>query len=361
MAEGNLSTRYEIMASGHIQMMAKNMNKALDNLNVLLSSITEYSDTIDRSSQEMLVVGQEMSVNTSEIASAVAQISMGAQTQVSRVDATSVLVEQILLKANDTGQKSETIHLAARKGVESSERGTRMLGEVTDMMKRISEYSDQSTASMGILKKRSDQISTVLKVINEISTQTNLLALNAAIEAAQAGDAGRGFAVIAEEIRKLSDNTRVSTFEINKLIDDVKSDTLHAVSLIQQMSKQIGFGEKLTLETTDMFKDMSIASRETLILSEAILIAARDQKRGIEEIVKNTESVVVIAEQTAAGTEESAASAAELSAGMATYTEKVYRLSEIAQSLKEGVSQFKLVGQKNKSKSKEGEWEEVYA
>jgi methyl-accepting chemotaxis protein len=361
MAEGNLSSRYEIMANGHIQMMAKNMNKALDNLNVLLSSIAEYANTIDRSSQEMLVVGQEMSVNTSEIASAVAQISMGAQTQVTRVDATSTLMEQILLKANDTGEKSETIHAAARKGVTNSEKGTKMLGEVMQMMQHISEYSQQSTASMGVLKERSDQISTVLKVINEISTQTNLLALNAAIEAAQAGDAGRGFAVVAEEIRKLADSTRTSTFEINKLIDDVKSDTLRAVTLTQQMSKQIGEGEKLTIETTEMIKDMSAASHETLVLSEAILRSARDQKMGIEEIVRNTESIVVIAEQTAAGTEESAASAAELSAGMTTYTEKVYNLSEIAQSLKAGVSKFKLVGQEKKSKSKEGEWEEMFA
>lgn len=348
MAKGDLSHRYGSNSKGDIELLTKNLNKALDNLELLLQRLVMTVNEVDESSSEMLVASHEMNANTNEIASAIAQISNGAQAQVSRVDETSELAETILGKANTVKDHSFKINAAAKKGVENSKRGSEMIDNVRQAMESISDYSDKTSSSIDVLKDRSEEIKIALKVINEISSQTNLLALNAAIEAAQAGDAGRGFAVVADEIRKLAEETKSSAYKIERLVGDVSKDTDLATKNMHLMSNMVQSGDLLSFEASEVFKDISLSTKQTLDLSEEILTASSDQKSIIQEIVKRTESIVVIAEQTAAGTEESATSASELSAGMENYAKKSEELSKIALSLKDELSTFKLGEKKSK-------------
>lgn len=347
MADGDLTYGYDEEAKGEILILAENLNKALYSLNDLLHRITKSAVEVEESSSEMMTTGEEMSNNTHEIASSISQITTGAQTQVQKVDETSSLLEGVLGSSKDMGTKSETINNAAKTGVQSSNHGTKMIGNVVSSMGEISDYSDKTTISMEVLTNRSKEISRVLKVITEIAAQTNLLALNAAIEAAQAGDAGRGFAVVAEEIRKLADDSKSSADEIKKLIIDVQKDTEEASIVIKNMSSSVKNGETASKEAADAFEEVAKASEQTLTLSEDILTASNEQIDAISNVVTITESIVVIAEQTATGTEEIATSAAELSSGMNSYAHKTKLLNDIAIALKEGVNQFKLNGQEN--------------
>jgi methyl-accepting chemotaxis protein len=342
MAQGDLTMRYNDDAKGEIHRLTSGLNMALDNLNVLLYQISETARTIEESSTEMLSTGEEMNTNSREIASSIAQMSNGAQTQVSKVDESSNLVEGILLNSRDMGEKSEAINIAAKKGVENSEKGTRMSKNVVNSISEIMKYSHQTNESMRVLTERSKEIARVLSMITDIAAQTNLLALNAAIEAAQAGDAGRGFAVVAEEIRKLAEDSRTSAREIEKLINDVQKDTLEAAQVIETMNSNVKTGVEASNEASVVFQEMALSSNQTLIYSEEILKATKSQGESISSVVTITESVVVIAEQTAAGTEEVASSATELSAGMESYMQKSERLNEIARELKQGVGKFKL-------------------
>lgn len=352
-AKGDITQRYRSKAAGDIGNLANNLNKAMDNLMVLMLEISESANTIDESTQEMLEASKEMSLNTGEIASAVSEISSGAQTQVGKVDHTSALIDGISKSSGEMGSRSETIHEAARTGVSNSERGARMVGEVVDTMGEISNFSNRTSESIDVLTRRSSEISQVLNVITEISSQTNLLALNAAIEAAQAGDAGRGFAVVAEEIRKLADGTRESAQAIERLIDRVNEDTTAASKNMKSMKSLVDSGVQVSKDTSLIFSEMAVSTDQTLRLSEEILKASRAQNEDIIQVVRNVESIVVIAEQTAAGTEQSAASATELSAGMETYTQKASSLSAIASSLKTGVGQFKLKKEKGGMEERE--------
>ncbi|GAB4236603.1 MAG: hypothetical protein Tsb0034_11290 [Ekhidna sp.] len=342
MAKGNLSLRYKSEAKGDIAVLTSNLNKGLDNLQQLISKLELTANEVGASSQEMYNATHDMRISTSEIASAIAQISSGAQTQVVRVDETSSLAERLLKSAEQMGERSSLINAAAKKGVEVSENGSEMVGNMTEAMQSIKEFSSKTNASIKLLNNRSNQIGNVLRVINEISSQTNLLALNAAIEAAQAGEAGRGFAVVAEEIRKLAEETKHSAHEIENLVEGVNSEIVMAVKNMEAMSTLVESGAKITDETSDAFKEIAVTTRQNLGLSEEILATSSGQREDIKEIVKKTESIVVIAEETAAGTEESAASSSQLSAGMDTYSKKAERLSEIAQELKDDLEIFKL-------------------
>lgn len=348
MSEGDLTMRYTESSQGEVSVLARNLNKALDNLNHLLLQISESANTIDSSSSEMLFSGEEMRTNTGEIASAIAQMSTGAQSQVTKVDESSNLAESVLNSSNEMGEKSENINLAAQAGVRSSQKGAEMVHNVVDRMGEISNYSLKTNDSIKVLTERSKEINRVLGVITEIAAQTNLLALNAAIEAAQAGEAGRGFAVVAEEIRKLAEDSRNSAQEIEALIGDVQKDTEGAAYAIDEMAKSVKSGEEASQMVSEVFKEIADSSGKTLSSSEEILTAAKAQVQDINSIVTITEGIVVIAEQTAAGTEEAASSASELSSGMENYALKAQRLTEIAQNLKEGVNKFKLSDQELK-------------
>ncbi|MEO1255008.1 MAG: cache domain-containing protein, partial [Bacteroidota bacterium] len=188
MAEGDLSSRYNDIAVGDIKRLVDNLNKAQTQLTRLLSGATGSADTFEISAVEMLSSGEEMSRSTSEIASAIGQMSSGAQSQVSKVDEVSHLIEQILKSSNDMKDKANGINVAALTGSEKSQQGGEMLDELKQGISEIMQYTTKTHESIDVLKGRSDEISQVLTVISDIAAQTNLLALNAAIEAAQAGD-----------------------------------------------------------------------------------------------------------------------------------------------------------------------------
>lgn len=344
LAAGDLTLRYTDEAKGDIKTMADNINMALDNMDGLIHQISQSAVYVGESSSEMLSSSVEMNTNTREIASAISQMSHGAQTQVTKVDESSNLIESILTSSNEMGQKAETINTVAKLGLQSSEKGKDMINKVMFNMGDISAFSSQTNDSINVLAERSKEIARVLGVITDIASQTNLLALNAAIEAAQAGDAGRGFAVVAEEIRKLAEDSRKSAQEIETLVKDVQSDTLEATKVIEVMLSSVKSGEETSKEAAEVFTQILDSSNETLSYSEEILNSARNQTEGINNVVSIIEGVVVIAEQTAAGTEEVASSATELSAGMENYNEKSQRLAEISDQLKEGISMVKLSG-----------------
>ncbi|UXX79335.1 methyl-accepting chemotaxis protein [Reichenbachiella carrageenanivorans] len=342
MSQGDLTLRYEQEARGEIKVLAENMNQALDNLNNFLAKISLNAEIMDDSTSEMNKSSGEMNLSMNEIATATSQMSQGAQNQVVKVDESSSLVNSILNSIDDMGHRSERIHLSARHGVDNSNKGVEMVKHVEENMTTIIQLTSRTSETVKVLKERSQEISSVLGLINEIATQTNLLALNASIEAAQAGDAGRGFAVVAEEIRKLADRSRSSVREIEKLIKDVQNGTLAASHAIDEMNVSVSAGESTSFKVRAVFEQMAESSHDTLKLSEEILTATSNRKYEIKEIAKITESIVVIAEQSAAGTEEMAASATELRSGMEVFRSKSGQLSSVASVLNEEVGKFKL-------------------
>ncbi len=358
LADGNISQRFVEDARGDIHELKNNLNEALDNIEELLGQVKDLANTLSDSSEEMMTSGHEMSTNTEEISSAIAEMTHGAQTQVSKVDEASTLIEAVLHSSREMSSKAETINQAASEGAEGSQEGQRLIEDVVSGMGQISSYSSKTGNSIKVLTERSDEITAASNIIQDIAAQTNLLALNAAIEAAQAGEAGRGFAVVAEEIRKLAEDARKSVKTIDTLIEDIRKDTVEASKAMSEMDRSVEKGLKTSRSASETFLKIYQSSQKTLQESEEILSASRKQIEAMNNVVSITESVVVIAEQTAAGTEEVASSSSEMSAGMKVYLEKSGYLREISEDLRHKTGNFVLRTHKTEVESPEEAEEE---
>jgi len=342
MAEGDLTGRYTEEAKGDTLNLSSNLNAAMERLCELLREIAERTQQISNATDEMQITSEEMNISTDEIAGAIGEMSKGAQDQVERVDETSMLIEGIMKFSNEMSNQADSINSTAKLGVEKSNSGMKLMGDLDTSMQKIQEFSTKSNESISALTKRSTEISDVLRIIKEIASQTNLLALNAAIEAAQAGDAGRGFSVVAEEIRKLAEESKQSAVEIENLILGVQNDTQTTAMLIEEMNTSIKGGGQATTYSLTAFKEISNFYDETLHKSEQILAATKQQTSDIGNVVQTISNVVVIAEETAAGTEQTASSSSELSAGMTNFTTKSKQVAEITEELRSRVGKFKL-------------------
>lgn len=342
LSQGDLTKNYEGDEKGQIEEVTLALNNAINNLNVLLHQILEASDSVEEASNVMSMNAVELNSTTGEIAQSIGEMSNGAQTQLNKVDESFQLLENTLRKAKEMADKSKSIHLAAKVGSENSERGNELMAEVNKSIENISQFSAHTEAAMKILQNRSNKISEVLSTISEIANQTNLLALNAAIEAAQAGDAGRGFSVVAEEIRKLAEESRSSANSIDQLITDIQEDINNTAKNMDDMRASVKMGVSASERASQSFQDITTSSVQTLNESEEIMKAIGQQEQDLSTVVTLTEAVVVVAEQTAAGTEEAASSSSEFASGMENYKNKSEGLREVAKFLKDQVSKFSL-------------------
>ncbi|NQZ75009.1 MAG: PAS domain-containing methyl-accepting chemotaxis protein [Ekhidna sp.] len=249
----------------------------------------------------------ELFDNIKEIASAIGEIAGGAQSQVVKTDETSRSVEQATTFAGDMETKAHAIAEAAKTGESNSQNGSKIISGLVADMNDLMQEAGRAQDYMSLLEQRTKEISSILQVIQEIAAKTNLLSLNASIEAAQAGDSGRGFSVIAHEIRMLAENSKDSALEIEQKVTQMMSDTLNMAQAMTKVSEQVKNGNSSTAEASDIFQTILNATKNTSDLSGAILNSAIDQKGQLHEILTNSEDIVVIAEQTASGSEEVAA------------------------------------------------------
>lgn len=340
MAKGDLSMRCDTRVDN--DGLTMEVNKTLDNLNVVLSNISQGSDVVAKSSDLLQKKADDMKRNTNETANAIAQMAQGAQDQASRTDESSKLINHVMNSSNEMERKANFINKTAEKGLESSNQGMKTVKILVNNMNGIKDSAGQTSQSIMVLTRRTEEIGRTLNVITDIASQTNLLALNAAIEAARAGDAGRGFAVVAEEIRKLAEDSRKSAVEIEKIISDVQRDTQAAGKAIDNMEASVRDGNKSSMEAEIIFQEIAKSSDETFSASQEIQIATVMQKESISTVVKNFEQIVVVSEETAAGTQQVASASQQMSGGMLEIAKAGDELSAVAAELQAGIQQFKL-------------------
>jgi methyl-accepting chemotaxis protein len=244
---------------------------------------------------------------------AIDEVAAGAQSQAKQVDETVGLIQQITAAIDDVARNSANVAHASRQVTEVAVQGGAQVAKSGEGMLRIKDATDKVGNMVKQLGDSSKQIGAIVETIDDIAEQTNLLALNAAIEAARAGEHGKGFAVVADEVRKLAERSSKATGEIAELIGSMQQMITAAVSGMQDSGKLVAEGTQLSVDAGDALKSIQGAVEGIVSQIDNMASAAQQMSASSTEVVRAIENVSAVTEETTAAAEEMAASSAEVS------------------------------------------------
>jgi methyl-accepting chemotaxis protein len=328
---GDLRISMDESTNDEFGMLASHFNKATAKLSTMISDVKSSTDTLAGNSENLSVSISQIASNTRE--------------QSSQTSQAAAATEELNSSFQSVAQNTITAAESAKNATELAVKGGEVVNETVRGMNMIAESVNESASSIEALGENSEKIGDIVKVISDIAEQTNLLALNAAIEAARAGEQGRGFAVVADEVRKLAEKTTSATKEIVEMINHIQDDTNRAVETMRSGTEKVATGVSSANEAGDSLQEIVASVQNVTDMVQQIATAAEQQSATGGEVASNIESVANITQQTAEGAQESSGA--------------TNNLNDLAQSLKQIVTGFKLQDGNNQpvDRHKNASWE----
>ena len=251
-------------------------------------------------------------------------------------------MEEVSAGSEEISAGAAEVNASTHNAVTEAAKGMDMLKQVVVQNEHIGQSMNEITQVATNLSQGSEKIKGIVDVINGIAAQTNLLALNAAIEAARAGEAGRGFAVVADEVRKLAEQSASATKDIAAIINDMGSQISFAVETVKRANQEVSKGKESAITTQSGFEAIIEKLEVVKIGIEQIAVAVDETAKGTQVMVVSVENISNVAQETSADSETVAASAEEQASGMHEITSNANSLSKLANDMMEVVGKFKI-------------------
>ena len=342
-SSGNLRIAdLEIKSSDEIGILSENVNDMKIRLKNLLTKIAECSERVAASSEELTAGTQQTNESITVVARNMDVLTNGTIDQERTIVTLEEKIQDMHERMDDLRGTAKEMEQIAVDSAKNAAIGKEKVDAAIDVMKNIAEQVSSSAQVVGELGRRSNEIGQIVETISGIAGQTNLLALNAAIEAARAGENGRGFSVVAEEVRKLAEQSSVAADNIAKLIATIQADTTSAVESIEQGNQSVKEGTQSVAETGKAFADieMQAAKLNTNVSKSLDNIAAVDTSN--KEILSAVGRVKEIANLSNDNASSVSAATQEQSATMQEVADASRILAELANEMQGEVAQFKL-------------------
>jgi methyl-accepting chemotaxis protein len=299
LAKGDLSQRLELDSDDEMGEMAHSLNMAMEGMHETVAAIEQTSHNVASAAEE--------------IAASATQASEGARTQSDQATMVATAMQEMSSSVVEISDNSTRASDSAQKAAQVATEGGKTVGEALTVMRSIADSVRTTAEKIQELGKNSDQIGKIVLVIDDIADQTNLLALNAAIEAARAGEQGRGFAVVADEVRKLAERTTKATKEIAQMIEGVQKETAAAVQKMESGTKQVEVGVETTARAGSSLDEIIKAAQQVGDMVSQIATASIEQSSTAEQVNASVEQIAKVTQESATGAQRSAGACEELS------------------------------------------------
>ncbi len=314
LAKGDLSKTLKLSGRDDFAWLAYEYDSARKSLVKLVTELSRHSANVTDYASQLADASQEISLSTSQQNEAASSIAAA--------------IEEMATSANHVADNAQQARLLTGEAGEASQAGTGVIGKVVDEVTSIAQAVQASSDVIEELGSQSAQIRSIIKVINDVAEQTNLLALNAAIEAARAGEQGRGFAVVADEVRKLAERTAESTKEIGEMIEAISAGTTRAVDSMQQGVAKVENGVNLAQEAGTAITSIDQHTQRVVLTVSDISHAIEEQRNAVSEIARHVEHIAQMAETNAGATHRTG--------------ETVSQLAALSQDLQASITRFRL-------------------
>ncbi|MBN8519126.1 MAG: methyl-accepting chemotaxis protein [Candidatus Accumulibacter sp.] len=313
-ANGDLTIRLDTGRGDEIGAVMHAMHEMAEKLGTIIGGVRSASDTIGDAARQMSV--------------ATSQVSTATEAQAQASAASAAALEEVTVSINEVSTLAGETEASSQKTSRLTEESVAAIHDAVDEIESMASAISASSEQVAGLVKRSEEVGGIAGVIREIADQTNLLALNAAIEAARAGEQGRGFAVVADEVRKLAERTAKATHEIAEMIGQIQNETRQSVSCMEAVAPKIQHGLAKVSAVSDMLDTISAEATDSRKRALEVANATREQAVAANDVAKNVEHVAQMTEETNATMRANVANAA--------------RLQQMAQDLRQQVAYFKV-------------------
>lgn len=332
----------EVNTKDEIATLANATNTMTQYLRNLVSEIHQSSETLYKSSSSLKDGAIEVNAGMNQTSEAIMHIADGAEQQATSTIDLRNFMQTFTSNVQVANSNSNKIKSYAEEVLTMTLEGQSLMDDTEGQMKKIDEIVNHSVERVNGLNNETRKISTLVKVITDIADQTNLLALNAAIEAARAGEHGKGFAVVADEVRKLAEQVTISVTDISGIVHSIQTEASTVSSNLQNGYNEVEKGTAHTALSNDNYRQITNAVTQMVNNIQEVSATLEDITVKSGEIDSSIESIAAVTQQSSASAEETAAAVEEVAGSMETVTTYATQLEDTAKSLQQLVQQFKL-------------------
>lgn len=342
-AQGDLSQEsISIRSKDEIGKLATAMNQMQLKLKDMIHNIAQASDLINTSSKELTQSANEVNKGAEQVAITMHELASGAEGQAHHSNELTSLMERFTVDLQETNQHGAHIHQSSLEVLTLTKEGDQLMTSSNSQMVKIDSMVQNAVQKVKNLDAQAQEISKLVVVIKDIADQTNLLALNAAIEAARAGEQGKGFAVVADEVRKLAEQVAFSVNDITSIVTNIQQDFAVVTTSLEDGYQEVKEGTNQIKATSETFNTISHSVNDVVESVKLISINLSKVTEDGNKMNNSIQEIAAVAEESAAGVEQTTATTEETSSSMEDMAGQSAQLSELALQLKGLIAQFKL-------------------